>query len=36
MKLNIGCGYNKLPEFINLDKSYLCEPDNFFDATVIP
>lgn len=27
MRLNIGCGFNKLPGFVNVDGDALCEPD---------
>ena len=31
MKLNLGCGFNKLPGWLNLDKFPGCEPDRLFD-----
>lgn len=31
MKLNLGCGFNKFPGYVNVDKSALCEPDLCFD-----
>jgi len=31
MKLNLGCGYNKIPGFVNVDKAPQCNPDVAFD-----
>lgn len=33
MKLNIGCGYRKIPDYINIDNRIECNPDMFFDIT---
>ena len=27
MKLNLGCGYNRMDGFLNVDRSSVCEPD---------
>jgi hypothetical protein len=35
-KLNIGCGFNSIPGFLNLDKSPACHPDLVFDAESQP
>src|SRR5882724_6294011 len=35
-KLNIGCGFNSIPGFLNLDKSPVCHPDSVFDAETQP
>jgi len=32
-KLNIGCGFNKMPDAINLDIDTRCNPDMLFDVT---
>jgi hypothetical protein len=32
MKINLGCGYNKKPGFINVDKDPRCQPDLLFDC----
>jgi hypothetical protein len=36
MKLNMGCGFNKLPDYINVDKFSECLPDLQFDLEVFP
>ena len=30
-KLNIGCGFNKLDGFVNIDCAHQCDPDMVFD-----
>jgi len=32
MKLNVGCGFNKLKDYINVDKDAICRPDIKFDC----
>ena len=36
MKLNLGCGQNKLDNFINVDKHQTCIPDMVWDLEVFP
>ena len=36
MKLNIGCGFNKIDGFINIDKFDECKPDLKMDAEITP
>ena len=36
LKLNIGCGFNSVPGFLNVDKSPVCHPDLLFDAETHP
>lgn len=31
MKLNLGCGYHKLEDFVNVDRDPQCQPDMEFD-----
>jgi hypothetical protein len=35
-KLNIGCGFNGIPGFVNVDKSTACHPDVVFDVETQP
>ena len=36
MKLNLGCGYNKLDGFTNVDSQESCEPDMLIDLEDLP
>ncbi|WMW81638.1 hypothetical protein RF679_05000 [Undibacterium cyanobacteriorum] len=36
IKLNLGCGFNKLPGFVNVDKFDACAPDVVVDLEVLP
>ena len=36
MKLNLGCGFNKLADFINIDSDVQCQPDVVHDLDVTP
>lgn len=36
MRLNLGCGRNKLPGWLNVDHSASCEPDAVVDLEVLP
>ena len=36
MKLNLGCGYNKLDGFTNVDSQESCEPDILVDLEELP
>src|ERR1700761_761055 len=36
LKLNIGCGLNKQPGYLNLDKSGAAKPDQVMDAEAFP
>ena len=33
IKLNLGCGINRMKEYINIDVSPVCEPDVVYDIT---
>lgn len=35
-KFNMGCGYNKMPGYINVDASAVCSPDIDFDLETLP
>jgi hypothetical protein len=36
VKLNVGCGFNRIAGFLNADKSPACHPDMVFDAETLP
>ena len=36
MKLNMGCGQNKINGYLNIDKHSECEPDLQFDLEKFP
>jgi hypothetical protein len=36
MRLNLGCGYKKLPGYINVDKLALFQPDQVVDLEKLP
>lgn len=36
MKLNMGCGHNKVPGYLNVDLSAECAPDYVCDLEVLP
>lgn len=36
MKLNLGCGFKKLPGFVNVDIQTECEPDMILDLEKVP
>lgn len=35
-KLNLGCGFNSIPGFLNVDKSPACHPEFVFDVETQP
>nr|WP_199065386.1 hypothetical protein [Chromobacterium sp. ASV5] len=36
LKLNLGCGYDKRPGFINVDSEAACQPDQVVDLETFP
>ena len=36
MKLNLGCGYKKMPGWVNVDHSPVCNPDQVLDLETFP
>ena len=36
MKINMGCGYQKLGGYVNVDKDHVCNPDMVFDIERTP
>jgi hypothetical protein len=35
-RLNLGCGFNSIPGFLNVDRSPVCHPDLVFDLETQP
>ena len=36
LKLNLGCGYNRIADYINVDISEVCAPDLIADVEALP
>ncbi|WP_374471701.1 hypothetical protein [Phenylobacterium sp.] len=36
MKLNMGCGHNRIEEFVNVDAAAECQPDVVWDLEIAP
>ena len=36
LRYNLGCGFNKMEGYINVDRAKICKPDILADVTILP